>query len=152
VASIAYQLAVVIGRAYWIVMLVAMLWLVDAARGDDVASHISAEELLALIESGHAPLIVDVRTQSEYDSGHVPGAVHIPFYDILAHRSELAASSAPLILYCAHGPRAGIAKFQLWAAGVDRPIIYLDGHMSGWKAHGLPIESATDDPSTRDGP
>ena len=140
------------GRAYWIVMLAVILGLVDAAQGDAVSSHISPEELFALIESGHAPLIVDVRTQREYDAGHVPGAVHIPFYDILGHRSELAASPAPLILYCAHGPRAGIAKFQLWAAGVDRPIIYLDGHMSAWKARGLPLESATDDRPTRDGP
>ena len=38
------------------------------------------DQLLAGIKQGTAPVIVDVRTQGEYESGHVPGARHLPFW------------------------------------------------------------------------
>ncbi|MCA9467301.1 MAG: rhodanese-like domain-containing protein, partial [Nitrospira sp.] len=37
------------------------------------------EHLHRLIEARTARMIVDVRTRSEYQSGHVPGAIHSPF-------------------------------------------------------------------------
>lgn len=37
-------------------------------------------QLLELIKNRTAPVIVDVRSQWEYESGHIPGAQHIPFY------------------------------------------------------------------------
>ena len=109
------------------------------AYGGD-ASHISPDELLAEIQRADPPLIIDVRSQGEYDAGHVPGAKHIPFYAILTQRSEISPTR-PLVVYCAHGPRAGIAKLQLWTAGFDH-VRYLEGHMSAWKARGFPVETA----------
>lgn len=102
---------------------------VQPAYAGDADSHITPDELLAAINSGHPPVILDVRTQGEYDAGHVPGAKHIPFYAVLARRAEISSPSQPLVVYCAHGPRAGIAKLQLWAAGFDH-VRYLEGHMS----------------------
>jgi rhodanese-related sulfurtransferase len=109
-----------------------------ADAGD--ASHITPDEFLAALQSDHPPLVIDARSQREYDAGHVPGAQHIPFYSVFAHRSELASGSQPVVVYCAHGPRAGIAKLQLWAMGFDR-VRYLAGHMAAWNARGLPIET-----------
>ena len=98
------------------------------------------DELLASIEKGPAPVIVDVRSQSEYESGHVPGALHLPFYSLWSRHSEIKATPEDqVVLYCEHGPRAGIAKFALWTIGYEN-IVYLDGHMSGWKQKELPIE------------
>jgi rhodanese-related sulfurtransferase len=111
------------------------------AFGGDEPSRISPEQLLAAIESGHPPQIIDVRSQREYDAGHVPGATHIPFYAVLARRAEITSRDEPLVVYCAHGPRAGMAKLQLWAAGFHH-VRYLDGHMSAWNARGLPVETA----------
>ena len=88
----------------------------------------SPDELLASINSGTAPTIVDVRTQSEYESGHVPGIE--------------SSKEDRVIVYCEHGPRAGLAKFGLWAKGF-KDIVYLQGHMSGWKERKLPIEDGT---------
>ena len=117
---------------------------IAAHRADaaDTPNHISPEALLALIESDHPPQF-DVRSQGEYDAAHVPGAQHIPFYALYARRAEIAPPRQPLVVYCEHGPRAGIAKLQLWAAGFD-DVRYLDGHMSTWKARGLPVESRGD--------
>src|SRR5262249_60488562 len=51
-------------------------------------SRVTPDALLASIRSGSAPVIVDVRTQREYDRGHVPGASHIPFYTPPAPEDE----------------------------------------------------------------
>ncbi|MDH5427271.1 MAG: rhodanese-like domain-containing protein [Nitrospirota bacterium] len=99
------------------------------------------DQLLAAIEQGNPPTIVDVRSQSEYESGHVPGARHLPFYALWSRHEEIQAKSEdPIMVYCEHGPRAGIAKFALWTLGYTT-IIYLDGHMSGWKERKLPISN-----------
>ncbi len=102
-------------------------------------SDMTSEQLLTSIETHSAPVIVDVRSQSEYDSGHVPGAVHLPFYAIWSRHEEVKATpEVPIVLYCEHGPRAWIGKFALWTMGYKN-IVYLDGHMSGWKQRGLPM-------------
>lgn len=98
------------------------------------------DRLLASIEKGTAPVIVDVRSQSEYESGHVPGAMHLPFYAMWTRHTEIKGNHEdPVVLYCEHGPRAGIAKFALWTLGYTH-LVYLEGHMSGWKQQGLPIK------------
>jgi rhodanese-related sulfurtransferase len=108
---------------------------------DDSTTHISPDELLAEIQSGTAPAIVDVRSDSEYATSHVPGAIHIPFYAVFARRSEIPTSASErVIVYCEHGPRAGIAKLQLRAAGFEH-VLYLEGHMSRWKQRGLPVDA-----------
>ncbi|MEX2494421.1 MAG: rhodanese-like domain-containing protein [Nitrospirales bacterium] len=98
------------------------------------------DQLLADIKQGTAPVIVDVRTLGEYESGHVPGAQHLPFYAMWSHHDEITAkANDPIVVYCEHGPRAWIGKFALWTVGFKN-IDYLDGNMSGWKQKGLPIE------------
>ena len=98
------------------------------------------QELLAQISSGTAPVIIDVRSGSEYKSGHVAGALHIPFWSAFtSDKLKGQDKSKPILLYCEHGPRAGIAKLALMLSGFSK-IDYLDGHMSGWKKSGLPVE------------
>lgn len=99
------------------------------------------DQLLAAIDQGNPPAIVDVRSKSEYESGHVTGALHLPFYAMWSHYDEIKAKPEdPIVLYCEHGPRAGIAKFALWTLGYTN-IAYLDGHMAGWKERGFPLET-----------
>jgi rhodanese-related sulfurtransferase len=108
--------------------------------------HMTQDQLLASIEKGTAPVIVDVRSQSEYESGHVPGALHLPFYALWTRHSEIKGKPEdPVVLYCEHGPRAGVAKFALWTLGYTN-LVYLDGHMSGWKERGLPMEKHSEEP------
>ncbi|PYM68738.1 MAG: rhodanese-like domain-containing protein [Candidatus Rokuibacteriota bacterium] len=102
--------------------------------------------LLASISAGTAPVVVDVRTRREYDGGHVPGAIHIPFYSLLARQAEIPGSrDEPVVVYCEHGPRAGVAKLALRLAGF-KDVRYLDGHMSGWKERRLPTEPSPSSP------
>jgi rhodanese-related sulfurtransferase len=100
---------------------------------------ISREELHTQLNAGTAPLIIDVRSRWEYHRGHVPGAVSIPFWTLLFHRGVLPATlDKPMVVYCEHGPRAGIARFALRQAGFQK-VRCLAGHMAQWRKAKLPI-------------
>ncbi len=122
----------------------AMLFLVSAACMGlaGCATSLSRADLLKKLQEKPAPLIVDVRSQGEYERDHIPGAVHIPFYSIGSGLKELGrAKHDEIVLYCEHGPRAGLAGLTLYLSGYDR-VYSLQGHMKGWRESGLPVEPA----------
>ncbi len=101
---------------------------------------ISGTELAKLIEVGQTPLILDTRSSWEYNRGHVPGARHFPFWLSLFRADDLDYPRGDtVVVYCEHGPRASLARFALERSGFQR-VVYLQGHMSGWKKAGFPIE------------
>jgi rhodanese-related sulfurtransferase len=103
--------------------------------------RITAEALLTRIESGAAPLILDVRSRLEFAKGHVPGAHHIPFWRVSRQIDELSIPrDTELVVYCGHGPRAAIAGRALRRRGFTR-ITYLEGHFSRWKSAGFREET-----------
>lgn len=116
--------------------------LVATATLSGCASHITPEELQSRIDSANPPTIVDVRSTGEYEAGHVPGAIHLPFWTLAVNLDQLPESAADgdVVVYCEHGPRAGIARAQLWFANTG-PVYYLEGHMSAWRDAGLPIST-----------
>lgn len=83
-----------------------------------------------------------MRSDSEYTTSHVPGAKHISFWQAFSS-DELDdyPDDEILVLYCEHGPRAGIAKFAFGLSGFEN-MVYLQGHMTAWKAAKLPVEVA----------
>jgi len=110
------------------------------ATSSEDSSHISATDLIELIKTGHPPVIVDVRSAHEYKTGHVPGAIHLPFWLAFARADDIVAPKDELVVvYCAHGPRAGIGKAALSLEGFTQ-IRYLQGHMNGWYKAELPVE------------
>jgi hydroxyacylglutathione hydrolase len=127
------------------VLLFAVLGLVSCqTTGDGRPTHMRNTELARLIESGTPPVIVDVRSGSEYRHGHIPGALHIPFWQTFFRADSLnAARDDTVVVTCAHGPRAGVGKLALRLAGF-RNVMYLEGHMSSWYKAGLPMVSGTD--------
>ena len=71
---------------------------------------ITAEEAKEIMDTGEGYLILDVRTQEEYDEGHVPGAVLIPNTEIETRAEEELPDKAQLILvYCRSGRRSKLA-------------------------------------------
>jgi rhodanese-related sulfurtransferase len=98
---------------------------------------VEPQTLLADIEIGTAPVILDVRTAGEFRRGHVPGARHMPFQQVRARASEIpSAPDDPIVIYCGHGPRAWLAGRALRARGFRR-VIYLKGHWAAWARAGL---------------
>ena len=109
--------------------------------GRETNPEIAASELLALIEAGAAPMIIDVRSQREFHNGHVPGARLMPFWKLLTGAPQIPASvEDPLVLYCGYGPRAHLAGAALRRRGYQR-VAYLTGHMADWRRSGLPEET-----------
>jgi rhodanese-related sulfurtransferase len=102
--------------------------------------YMQQDELLAQIQKGQAPLIIDVRSSNEYQTSHVPGAIHIPFWTAFTtDKLDNYKKTEPVVLYCEHGPRAGIAKLAISLSGFEN-ISYLAGHMTAWKKAGLPVD------------
>ncbi|MDC9729354.1 MAG: rhodanese-like domain-containing protein [Methyloprofundus sp.] len=80
-----------------------------------------------------------MRSTAEYEAGHVPGAIHIPFWSAFTSDKLVAVDKdSSIIIYCAHGPRAGIAKLAFSWDGFN-DLQYLRGHMTAWNDMGLPI-------------
>jgi sulfur-carrier protein adenylyltransferase/sulfurtransferase len=84
--------------------------------------------------------VLDVRSESEFKAGHVPGAVNIPVARLLSDpRAITGTGGDELILYCGLGPRAHVAGTALQYRGRKR-IIYMSGHWAAWQAAGLRME------------
>ena len=64
--------------------------------------------------------VVDVRTPAEFNKGHVPGAVNIPYDEVERRAGELGPSTTPLLLYCQSGHRSEIAIRTLKGKGFTR--------------------------------
>jgi 3-mercaptopyruvate sulfurtransferase SseA len=64
----------------------------------DGARRVTANELDTMVKNGQA-IVVDVRNQAAYDTGHIPGAKLIPAGEILNHLSELPRDKM-IITYC----------------------------------------------------
>jgi hydroxyacylglutathione hydrolase len=114
-----------------------------------LVARITATTLLGQIETGTAPAILDVRSGREFVAGHVPGAVHIPFWTLLTRMSEIPSSPAdPIVVYCGHGPRAYMAGAVLRASGFRR-VMYLEGHMLKWRRAGLRLDVGSSSRASR---
>jgi len=110
-------------------------WL--AARDGD---RIEPDDLVARIQAGRAPLVLDVRSEREFAGGHVPGALHVPFAEAGERSADLPGPKDQLVVvYCELGPRAGIAKLALERQGYTN-VHYLEGHMDAWRDAGRPLE------------
>ena len=87
---------------------------------DGSASYdqISGAEAKALMDSESGYIIIDARTQEEYDQGHIPGAILIPEYEIADRaEKELPDKDQLILVYCRSGRRSKIAAEELVKLG-----------------------------------
>ena len=63
--------------------------------------------------------VVDVRSQMEFQGGHVAGSINIPLQEVPNRVEEFAEMKQPLILCCASGNRSGQAAAFLHQKGVE---------------------------------
>ena len=80
--------------------------------------NITAEEAKQIVDSEEGYIILDVRTQEEYDQGHIPGAIVISHEEIEEKAEEVLTDKDQLILvYCRSGRRSKIAAEALVELG-----------------------------------
>lgn len=61
--------------------------------------------------------ILDVRTRSEYSSGHVKGSINVPLDQLAGHLKKLKGKEHPIITCCASGMRSASANLFLKGQG-----------------------------------
>ena len=90
---------------------------------------ITQADLQEQIQNGTAPLLIDVRTQEEYDRGSIPGAINIP-HDVIGDKILVEApdKDTPMILFCRTGNRCGIALNTLHGLGYAQAEPLEDGY------------------------
>ena len=83
-----------------------------------VYMNITAEEAKQIMDSEEGYIILDVRTQEEYDQGHIPGAIVISHEEITEKAEDVLTDKEQLILvYCRSGRRSKIAAEALVELG-----------------------------------
>ena len=91
---------------------------VGCSSGDASYDQISGAEAKALMDSESGYIIIDAREQDEYDEGHVPGAILIPYGEIADRaENELPDKDQLILVYCRSGRRSKIAAEELVKLG-----------------------------------
>jgi hydroxyacylglutathione hydrolase len=107
-------------------------------QGHEVRSFRVARfaDLARAYAGSDAPLVLDVRRPDEWRDGHLPGALHIPLYELVARAPEVPADTEVWI-HCAGGFRASIAGSLLDTG--NRTIVVVDDDWSTAPAAGLRV-------------
>lgn len=108
-------------------------------RARDAMEPVTRAELTSRLRDGMVT-VLDVRPESEFNLGHLPGALNIPFGELERRLSELPKQTQ-IIAYC-RGPYCVLsfeAVAALRAKGYD--VRRLEDGYPEWKAAGLPLEA-----------
>ena len=101
--------------------------------------HISADELhnrAATLSSDD--LILDVRSPSEFNEGHIEGAQNTPHEEVTSE-VETLKSYKTVYVHCKMGGRAKIAAEALQGAGLENIVCVSDGGMQRWTDMDWPV-------------
>ena len=80
--------------------------------------QITAEDAKKIMDSNEEHIILDVREQDEFDAGHIPGAILLPYTEIESKAGEmLPDKDKQILVYCRSGRRSKIAAEALARLG-----------------------------------
>jgi len=99
--------------------------------------RVSAPMLAEELASSHPPLVVDIRTPSEWSAGHIIGSINLPLSQLQQHIDQLPRDR-PVAVHCAGGYRSSIAASILARRGIT-DLIELAGGITAWEAAKLPV-------------
>ena len=98
---------------------------------------VTVNEAWNLIQDKPEMVILDVRTQAEYDEGHIEGAVLIPVQELPERLDELDTGDEFLV-YCRTGNRSGTAIEVMSEAGFSK-IYHMNEGITIWISEGYPV-------------
>jgi rhodanese-related sulfurtransferase len=101
-----------------------------------VSAIVTIPALQSFLAEGQPGLLIDVRSASEFATGHIPGAIPMPLEQVESRVDDLDAN-LPIILICKSGQRARMAAALLEPC---RPQVkVLEGGTDAWRSAGYPI-------------
>jgi rhodanese-related sulfurtransferase len=115
------------------------LKLVNAAKSR--IRETTADEVRKGLEEGRAFHVVDVREESEWEAGHVRGAIHLS-KGVIERDIERAIPdpNAEIVLYCGGGYRSALSADTLQAMGYTN-VVSMAGGWRSWKENDYPTET-----------
>ena len=109
----------------------------DAKAG---VTECTVADVIRRRSAGETLTVVDVREESEYAAGHVPGALHLSKGVIERDiETKLPDANAEVILYCGGGFRSALAAESIQKMGYTN-VLSMDGGWREWTAAGQPVE------------
>jgi rhodanese-related sulfurtransferase len=100
------------------------------------APHISAQQLAGYLSVEEDFVLLDVRTEAEYQAGHIQGAQWFPRGKLEYYIQELIKDpDSRIVLYCRTGGRSALATLTLKDMGYTK-VVDLDGGFKEWVAEG----------------
>jgi hydroxyacylglutathione hydrolase len=114
-------------------------WREDRLDVDSV-ERLSVPELHDRWADGDGGLqLLDVREQGEWDGGHIPGSVHVPYHDIHGLPEDLVPEGSVAVI-CGSGQRSAVGASLLQRFGARDVIHVVDGGVPRWEREGWPVE------------
>ncbi|MDE3132121.1 MAG: MBL fold metallo-hydrolase [Acidobacteriota bacterium] len=112
-------------------------WAAWQAEARPVATfeQLPVEQLGELLELTPASQVLDVRDRDEYEAGHIPGSLNVPWHDIDAI-PEGVDPDQRLLVICASGQRAGTAASMLQRLGARELVHVVGGGVPSWATLG----------------
>ncbi|MBT3428186.1 MAG: rhodanese-like domain-containing protein [Gammaproteobacteria bacterium] len=117
------------------VFLVGALFFTESRKG---GASIGTQMLVQLVNKSDA-LVVDLRDSNEFSSGHIAGALNIPFSSLEKRIRDVEKyKEKPIVLVCKMGTHSSSAGKKLIAEGYQ-DIRRLSGGMTEWASSNLPV-------------
>jgi rhodanese-related sulfurtransferase len=85
--------------------------------------------------------VLDVRELQEWDEGHIPGSVHLPYHDVNGIPDGIDPAR-PVAVICASGQRSAVAASLLALHGAAHVIHVAGGGVGTWERNGWPVTQA----------
>jgi rhodanese-related sulfurtransferase len=108
---------------------------------NEAKSHVketNVADVKQRMDAGEKLMLVDVREDSEWAQGHVPGAVHLGRGIIERDiEARVPQTDAKLVLYCGGGFRSALVADNLQKMGYSN-VESMDGGWKGWVQAGFP--------------
>jgi rhodanese-related sulfurtransferase/glyoxylase-like metal-dependent hydrolase (beta-lactamase superfamily II) len=106
----------------------------------DRVERLTVEELHERWEADHDAIqLLDVRELDEWEGGHIPGSVHVPYHDIHGLPDGIDPDR-PVAALCGSGQRSAVAASLIKRYGVADVIHVVEGGVPRWRREGWPIE------------
>ncbi|MCX8062205.1 MAG: rhodanese-like domain-containing protein [Anaerolineales bacterium] len=125
-------------------LLAALDEFLSALPTDKGSYTVKADKLNEDLASGAKLTLVDVRTEKEFQSGYIEGAINLPLETILSNLDQLPNKDAAIVIYCVSGHRGGVVTMALRMLGYTN-VVNLAGGINAWKAAQLPLVGAAVD-------
>jgi rhodanese-related sulfurtransferase len=114
----------------------------EASRARSSGESVGPMDAVRLMNQG--ALLLDVRSQAEFDSGHIRDARHVPQEQLASSGEALKKYKEKVVVACCEsGLRSGAAARVLRTQGFTK-VVNLRGGLQAWRAETLPLVKGAD--------